>query len=196
MKGIVIFYRGWSREGLLYKMILRRDLDEVKKEQATCTLRKILQTVETSGAKALRWDWNSNLLFNDYTIQLSVCFPEHLICGGMGQRADEVMELTRPNLCPHEVHRLVEETDSWWKQPVGPKWILKGWQNRNRKGLFGQGRTCPELQRQVKFLWTRCFSSINTSDSVQLDRFSQDECPHVASSLIKKQRITSSPEVF
>lgn len=56
MKGIVIFYRGWSREGLLYKMILRSDLDEVKKEQATCTLRKILQTVETSGAKALRWD--------------------------------------------------------------------------------------------------------------------------------------------
>lgn len=108
-------------------MTLNRDLDEVRQEQATWTSEKILQAMEIAGAQALRWDKTqvclSLTLFSNYAIQLGTCFPEHLTCGGMGQRAGEIMESTRPNFCPQEIHRLAGETDSWWTQPDGPRQI-------------------------------------------------------------------------
>lgn len=94
----------------------------------------------------------NRILFSIYAtlIQFSTYFLEQLLCTGMGQRADEIMESTGPNLCPQGVHRLAGETHPHWTQPDIDN-SRQVWEGLNKIGmggglLSGSGRTCPGLQ--------------------------------------------------
>ena len=127
-------------------MTLSRDLDEVGQKEATWASGNILWAVETAGAKALKWVWNSDLRML-HTFSRRCRFTQHVLSQAPDVWVAWVREQRRSGSLLDTVPALRGFTDwageagSWWTWPYGPRQIQKGWHKigRGRASLLREG---------------------------------------------------------